>query len=145
VSGPVIALATNWVTIAAGAETTSIPSTFVLARDYHAGRVAIVGHDGLFTDDSIVQLVIALFDVNLIRWLNGGGKTPDEIEAVRQFVINGGELLLSGLGWSWPAYHAGSTLDDYPMTKMAAPYQAGWLEGGVVWCDSRLDFSAPFR
>jgi hypothetical protein len=202
--GPVIALATNWVTIAAGAETTSIPSTFVLARDYHAGRVAIVGHDGLFTDDSIVQLDNALFDVNLIRWLNGGGKgkvfsssghsewlgigkmnilgshlltngfelastsaplsssslalasvlivgnawgsfTPDEIEAVRQFVTNGGGLLLSGLGWSWPAYHAGSTLDDYPMTKMGAPYQAEWLEGYISDPSNQLSGSPIFH
>jgi hypothetical protein len=60
-----------------------------------------------------------------------GAFTTNEIEAVRQYVSNGGGLLLVGLGWSWLGYHAGMTLNDYPMTQMAAPYQVGWLDGYI--------------
>lgn len=52
--------------------------------------------------------------------------TADEIEAVRQFVAGGGGLLMAGLGWSWEPYHAGKTIEDYPMTRIAAPYEARW-------------------
>jgi hypothetical protein len=60
-----------------------------------------------------------------------GDFTTNEIETVHQFVSDGGGLLLAGLGWSWLAYHPGTTLEDYPMTKMAAPYQVGWLDGYI--------------
>jgi VCBS repeat-containing protein len=53
--------------------------------------------------------------------------TPEEVEAARQFVVGGGGLALVGLGWSWAQYHPGMTMDDYPMTRMAAPYGVGWL------------------
>jgi hypothetical protein len=57
--------------------------------------------------------------------------TTNEIEAVRQYVANGGGLLLAGLGWSWLAYHPGTSLSDYPMVQMASPYQASWLDGYI--------------
>ena len=37
-------------------------------------------------------------------------------------------MLLAGLGWSWVGYNPGKTMNDYPMTKMAKPYEIGWLD-----------------
>ena len=58
--------------------------------------------------------------------------TSNEIDSVGQFVSQGGGLLLAGLGWSWSAYHSGMTMEDYPMTKLAAPYGGRWLKQGIT-------------
>ena len=52
--------------------------------------------------------------------------TAAEIQAVQDFVTNGGGLLMAGLGSSWLGSNA-----DYPMTKMAQPY-------GVIWQTSTI-------
>ena len=57
--------------------------------------------------------------------------TANEIQAVREFVSQGGGLFLAGLGWSWSAYHPENTMEDYPMTRMAAPYGARWHSAGI--------------
>ncbi len=56
-----------------------------------------------------------------------GDFTTGEIEVVRQFVEDGGGLWLVGVGWSWEPYHPGTTIEDYPMMHMAAPYEVRWL------------------
>ena len=58
--------------------------------------------------------------------------TANEIEAVRQFVAQGGGLLMAGLGWSWGAYHPGKSMEDYPMTQMAGPYGGRWLRTDIT-------------
>lgn len=45
-----------------------------------------------------------------------------EISAVESFAAAGGGVLLFGLGWSW-----GGDIENYPMTRMAAPYSVRWL------------------
>jgi multiple sugar transport system substrate-binding protein len=47
-----------------------------------------------------------------------------EIQAIEDFVQNGGGLWLTGLGWSWVDYHPGSTIEDYPMNKIAQKFGA---------------------
>jgi hypothetical protein len=203
--GPVGATSTNWIPIVGGDNGTSVPSTFVLARNYSAGRVVAVGHEGLFSDNSLGHLDNSPFAANVIRWLNGTGQrkvfysighgewlnqgnlvtlgkllasnhftlspvsapldsakltsasvliignawrgnlTPNETEVVRQYVANGGGLLLLGLGWSWLQYHAGTTLNDYPMTQIAAPYQVGWLDGYISDPTDRIGDSTVFH
>jgi len=54
-----------------------------------------------------------------------------EIDAIKSFVLNGGGLFVQGLGWSWLGYHPGSTLDDYPMNKVTAPYGIQWIDGNL--------------
>jgi hypothetical protein len=56
--------------------------------------------------------------------------TSNEVDAVRQFVENGGGLCLLGLGWSWEPYHPGSTIEQYPMMALAAPFGIRWLRAG---------------
>jgi conflict system STAND superfamily ATPase len=56
----------------------------------------------------------------------------DEIMAVQSYVQGGGGLLLAGLGWSWLGYNPGKTMDDYPMTKMAKPYDIIWLDSVIA-------------
>jgi hypothetical protein len=67
--------------------------------------------------------------------------TAEEIEAVRQFVSQGHGLWLVGLGWSWEPYHPGTTLEDYPMSKLARAYEARWLRSGVVGVASHKDMA----
>ena len=57
--------------------------------------------------------------------------TEAEIEAVRIWVAGGGGLCLVGLGWSWEGYHPGQTMDEYPMMRLAAPYEIRWLAAGI--------------
>jgi len=199
--GPVVAMATNWIPIAAGDSDTTIPSTFILARGYFLGRVVVIGHDGLLSDTALGQFDTSRFMLNLMLWLNqtgqrkalsssghgevfnignmnmlggllspsgftlnsastplnatnlalasvliignaGGSFTTNEIEVVRQYVANGGGLLLAGLGWAWLAYHPGTT---YPMTQMAAPFQADWLNGYITDPTDQLSGSPIFH
>lgn len=56
----------------------------------------------------------------------------DEITAVQKYVAGGGGLLLAGLGWSWVANNTGKTLNEYPMTKMAQPYEISWLDSVIA-------------
>lgn len=57
--------------------------------------------------------------------------TATEIAAVESFVQAGGGLCLAGLGWSWEPYHPGTTIEDYPMTAMAAPHGVRWLRSVI--------------
>lgn len=60
-----------------------------------------------------------------------GSFSASEIESVRQWVEQGGGLFLLGLGWSWEPYHPGTTIEDYPMMQLAAPYAVRWLRGVI--------------
>ena len=52
--------------------------------------------------------------------------SDQEIADISAYVKQGGGLLLSGTGWSWVAYHPGSTIEQYPMNRLAAPFAARW-------------------
>ncbi len=56
-----------------------------------------------------------------------GAFTESEISAVKTFVQNGGGLFLFGLGWSWPG-----AFQDYPMMRMAKPYEVRWLTNYIT-------------
>lgn len=44
----------------------------------------------------------------------------NELQAIEDFVYDGGSLFLIGVGWSWIDYHPGSTIQDYPMNRIAS-------------------------
>jgi hypothetical protein len=71
--------------------------------------------------------------------------SENEIEAVRAYVVSGGGLLLIGTGWSWEPYHPGTTIEDYPMMKLARPYGLRWLKSSVSDPTDQLDGSPIFR
>jgi len=58
-----------------------------------------------------------------------GNVLSSEIDALTNFVTDGGGLFLTGLGWSWKG-HKGP-LDDYPMNKVAEPYGIRWIDGYI--------------
>lgn len=58
--------------------------------------------------------------------------SSNEVDAVRLFVEGGGGLGLLGLGWSWEPYHPGTTIEEYPMMVLAAPYGIRWLRSAVI-------------
>lgn len=60
-----------------------------------------------------------------------GAISPSEVSAVREWVEQGGGLVLIGVGWSWVAYHPSLTMDDYPMMHAAEPYGTRWLSNGI--------------
>ncbi len=74
-----------------------------------------------------------------------GSFSSDEVEAVRAFVADGGGLLLLGLGWSWEPYHPGTTIEDYPMMKLAAPFGIRWLRPAISDATDQLDGSPIFH
>lgn len=53
-----------------------------------------------------------------------GSFAQSKIQAIEDFVKNGGGLWLIGLGWSWVDYHPGTTIEDYPMNKIAQRFGA---------------------
>jgi len=67
-----------------------------------------------------------------------GDFTPQEIDAITNFVNHGGGLLALGLGWSWrdygpPPYHGpnpnpppGQPIENYPMNKLFKEFGASW-------------------
>jgi hypothetical protein len=67
--------------------------------------------------------LLSKFDVLVIgtAW---GSFDNSELLAIKEFVAKGGRLLLTGLGWSWVDYHPESTIDDYPMNKIASMFGA---------------------
>jgi len=73
-----------------------------------------------------------LLDVGVVLINNAWGNVlSSEIDALTDFVTNGGGLFLEGLGWSWEPYNPGFTLDDYPMNKIAEPYGIRWINGYI--------------
>ena len=71
----------------------------------------------------LTQSLLSTYSVLVIgtAW---GSFAQSEIQAIEDFVKNGGGLWLTGLGWSWVDYHPGSTLEDYPMNKIAQRFGA---------------------
>lgn len=74
-----------------------------------------------------------------------GDFSAAEVEAVRQFVADGGGLVLVGLGWSWVPYHPGKTMEDYPMTKLAEPFAIRWLDSVISDPTNQLQGSPVFH
>jgi hypothetical protein len=187
--GPVHPLSDTWWPIVAGDEDATFPSLLAAAREYGAGRIVILGHDGIPANTDVLDN--GAFMLNVMSWLDtiGTGElryttghsewlsagslaglstlvgdagmslsalpapidatvlegvsvliagnawgdfTTAEIEAVRLWVEAGGGLLLTGLGWSWEPYHPGTTIEDYPMMKLAGPYEVCWLRNSIV-------------
>ena len=72
----------------------------------------------------------ALSDVSvLLISCAGSDFSSMEINTIKNFVSNGGGLLIQGLGWAWVGYHPDSTLNGYPMNKVAAPFGIRFLSG----------------
>jgi hypothetical protein len=72
--------------------------------------------------------------------------SSSEIETVREWVEQqGGGLLLLGLGWSWEPYHPDTTLEDYPMMKLAQPYEVRWLRNVIEDPTNQHNGSAVFH
>lgn len=69
--------------------------------------------------------------------------TASEIEAVRQFVSNGGGLCLVGVGWSWE--QTGKKLQDYPMNKLGEPFAVHWPTGYLGDPTHHTNASPVFR
>jgi len=53
-----------------------------------------------------------------------------EIDAIIQFVANGGGFFLTGVGWSWVEYQG--SLDKYPMNKIASQFGIWFMDGSVI-------------
>lgn len=75
----------------------------------------------------------SLNEVSVLIVGNAWGEfSTQEVEAIRQFVQNGGGLLLAGLGWSWIAYNSDATIEDYPMHKIASPFGGRWFTHTII-------------
>ncbi len=63
-----------------------------------------------------------------------GAFTPQEVNAITEFVKAGGGLLGAGLGWSWLQFgplakrKSGARIEDYPMNQLFKSFGASWSE-----------------
>ncbi|MCX6628422.1 MAG: hypothetical protein NTW28_12425 [Candidatus Solibacter sp.] len=60
-----------------------------------------------------------------------GGFTSQELDAILQFVKDGGGLLAVGLGWSWEQARPGAPkrpMDQYPMNQLVGHFGAAFTE-----------------
>ena len=60
-----------------------------------------------------------------------GDISDSEIFAIKDFVNNGGILLLEAVGWSWVSYHSDKTLDDLPANKIGKEFGIEWVNGVI--------------
>jgi len=89
------------------------------------------------TDEKIAEWKAKLEKAGVIViWNAWGAFQPKELEALTNFVSQGGGLLAVGLGWSWrdygprgqphPASTPGMRIEDYPMNVLFKPFGASW-------------------
>lgn len=86
--------------------------------------------------EALTPEVLAGYDCLVIGnpW---GEFTKAENNALKIWVLNGGGLLLLGLGWSWHASHADPTGLSYPVNQLAWRFRCQVLDGTIT------DPSAP--
>jgi hypothetical protein len=75
------------------------------------------------TDSALSDVGVVFIDT---AW---GTFMQSEMEALADFVREGGGLFLIGLGWSWKGYQG--PLDEYPMNLIAEPYGIRWIDGYI--------------
>jgi hypothetical protein len=123
-----------------------VPHARVLFDEAHSEWTSISGNWQAFADDLRVQGyaverhatgpltadLLANFDVVVVgtAW---GDFTTIELDAIQQFVTNGGGLFLTGLGWSWVNPDLGRTLENYPMNRIATCFDLWFLDDAI--CD----------
>jgi photosystem II stability/assembly factor-like uncharacterized protein len=61
--------------------------------------------------------------------------SDSEILAIKDFVNNGGILLLGALGWSWVQYHPEKALEDLPANKIGKEFGMKWVDGIIKEAD----------
>ncbi len=55
--------------------------------------------------------------------------TETEINAIHNFINNGGVALILSLGWSWVSYHSEKTLDELPANQLVSKFGIYWNDG----------------
>ena len=104
-----------------------------------ANRLRLNGHIvDRITTAPISYSVLADYDVYVVGtpW---GSFDSSEIDAIVQFVEEGGGLFLTGLGWSWVNPDEGRTLDNYPPNVIGARFGIRFLDDAICDPDSPHD------
>ena len=115
--------------------TATAPSLVAIANTVGQGRVVAFGHEGFANDGDMVLFDNLTLFANAFGWLDQnllsdagvvfignawGAFMQAELDALNEFLQQGGGLFLMGLGWSWEPHNEGRTLDDYPMNQIGA-------------------------
>lgn len=98
-----------------------------------ANSLRMAGHVVEHTTFSpITYDILRDYDVYIVgtAW---GSFTSAEVDAITQFVSNGGGLFLTGLGWSWVNPTENRTLESYPMNLISRNFGIEFLEDSI--CD----------
>ncbi|MBL8142093.1 MAG: hypothetical protein JNM38_13340, partial [Acidobacteria bacterium] len=101
--GPVYPMSAAWSAVVSGDEDATFPSTIALARDYGAGRVVVLGHDGIFSNYGSVDN--AVFLRNTVAWLDRSSGKQVKYSSGHGEWVNGSTLQslqtdLVGLGYT---------------------------------------------
>lgn len=89
---------------------------------------ASYGLSGTVTSNSLASIAVLYV---LDPWASF---TEAERAAIMQWVNNGGGLWVTALGWSWNAYHPGTTSEsDHPGTKLLSGTGAYAARSNITW------------
>jgi hypothetical protein len=69
--------------------------------------------------------------------------SDSEIDAINNYVSNGGGLFVWGLGWSWVKYKG--PIDDYPMNKLGKQFGIRWIDGYIEDSDNNYQGQPIFH
>ena len=93
---------------------------------------ASYGLGGTVTSNSLANVAVLYV---LDPWANF---TDNERNAIMQWVSNGGGLWVTALGWSWNAYHPGTTAEsDHPGTRLLSGTGAYAARSNITWASGQ--------
>jgi hypothetical protein len=119
-AGALVSLTADWASVASGDANTPAPSSFVAARSYGLGRVAVIGDEGVLSNSYLLDN--AVFAANLMAWLDPAGQ-----RAV-VWTSGHGELATSAGGALSPALSS----RDFTSTRLRGAVSAASLAGASV-------------
>ena len=106
--------------MASGDANTPAPSSFVAARSYGLGRVAVIGDEGILSNSNLLDN--AVFAANLMAWLDPAGRRA------ALWTSGHGELATSPGGALSPALSS----RDFTSTRLRGTISAASLAGASV-------------
>ncbi|KAJ4935619.1 hypothetical protein JOQ06_017150 [Pogonophryne albipinna] len=116
--------------------TTKDGQTFLAGSYYGQGRVIVVSHEGF-----LGRQTLAPFWNNAIHWLDEGRQgvvaySDKHAKEIREFVAEGGGLLIGGHAWNWSRTNPGQNeLTHFPgnhiLNTMGLSLLRGTIKGGL--------------
>ena len=96
----------------------NINNMTVLLKELESNGFTITNTNNKITENDLKNVGIVLFGND---WNNAVPYSESEVLVIKNFVQNGGGVLIAGLGWSYTSY-CNPKIDDYAMNSIAIPF-----------------------